>query len=167
MTSKEKFLAIYSAALANAEELLSDAEILVERERYATGYFLAFTALEEISKSQLAADVYTGFIAEQEFWDVYRNHKQKVDRMLWASSDARRYLDAETEELLEVQEPEIKSRMSALYVECDRVAVEIPSTVITADMAKSIIHTVRVAFHRIFEVTEYYGHRIGTKGFMK
>jgi AbiV family abortive infection protein len=38
-------------------------------ERYARAFFLAFTALEEISKSQLAADVVTGFMSEDEFLD--------------------------------------------------------------------------------------------------
>jgi AbiV family abortive infection protein len=164
---QQKFFEIYFAAHNNAQELLSDAEILFERGRYATAYFLAFTALEEIAKSQLAADAFTGFIEEKDFWDVYRSHKRKIAGMLWASGDARRYLDVETEDHMPVHEPEIKSRMSALYVECDGVAVESPGELITAEMAKSIIHTVRVAFHRIFEVIEYWGHQIGTKGFMK
>ena len=167
MKGAQKFLEIYSAAHGNAEDLLSDAELLMERKRYARAYVLAFTALEEISKSQLAADVYTGFISEDKFWDVYRDHTQKVGRMAWASDEARRYPDPETEDYLEVHEPEIKSRMSALYVECDRPTVKSPSELITGEMAKSVIHTVRVALQQIVEVTDYYGHQIGTKGFMK
>jgi len=166
---EKKFFNIYAAAHNNAAELLSDAEVLLERERWATAYFLAFTALEEISKSQLAADVWTGFINEKEFWDVYTSHRHKVGRMARASNDARRYLDVETEQYIDVQEPQVKRRMSALYVECNqnRIEVESPRELITEDMAKSLVHTVRSAFHSIFVVTEYWGHQIGTKGFMK
>jgi AbiV family abortive infection protein len=167
MTEKEKFLQIYTAAHVNAEQLLSDAEVLFERGSHATAYFLAFTALEEISKSQLAADVYTGISDEEEFRDVFTKHHKKIRRMAWASNDAWRYLDSETETYLEIQEPTVKRRMSAIYVECDRPTVESPDEVITAEMAKSLIHIVRVALHRIFEMIEYYGHQIGTKGFMK
>jgi AbiV family abortive infection protein len=151
----------------NATELLSDAELMIERGRNSTAYFLAFTALEEISKSQLAADVYTGFIAEEEFWDVYRDHKQKVGRMEWASIEARRYIDFETQDYIEIYEPQIKKRMSALYVECNQPTVQSPADAITEAMAKSIVHTVRAALDSILIVTDLMGQQIGTKGFMK
>lgn len=57
--------------------LLADAECMVERGRNSTAYFLAFTALEEISKSQLTADVFTGLIAHDDFLSVFRDHKRK------------------------------------------------------------------------------------------
>jgi hypothetical protein len=72
-----------------------------------------------------------------------------------------------TEDFPEIHEPAIKSRMSALYVECDRTTVKSPGELITDEMAKGIIHAVRVAFQQILVVTDYYGHQIGTKGFMK
>jgi len=50
---------MYRLAHSNAEQLLREAEILFERKRLARAYFLAFTGLEEIAKSQLAADVCT------------------------------------------------------------------------------------------------------------
>src|ERR1035441_1349050 len=53
---KELYLTLHRAAHNNAIDLLAEAEILFERERYSRAYSLAFTALEEISKSQLAAD---------------------------------------------------------------------------------------------------------------
>jgi AbiV family abortive infection protein len=67
LKGSDKFLEIYRATPANADLLISNAEILFERKRFATAYFLAFTALEKIAKSQLAADVYTGFIPREEF----------------------------------------------------------------------------------------------------
>ncbi len=167
MTEKQKFLQIYTAAHVNAQQLLSDVEVLFERGRHATAYFLAFTALEEISKSQLAADVFTGFAAEEEFWATFTKHEKKIRRMAWASNEAWNYLDVETEVYIEIHKPDFKRRMSAVYVECDRPTVESPDKVITHEMAKSLIHTVRVALHEIMLMTDYWGHQIGTKGFMK
>ena len=66
------------------------AEVLFERKNFARAYFLAFTGLEEIAKSQLAADVLTGYIEEKVFWEYFKNHKKKIGRMVWASLDADR-----------------------------------------------------------------------------
>jgi AbiV family abortive infection protein len=54
---------------------------LFDREKYARAYALAFTALEEISKSQLAADVFTGLITDEEFQECFRDHRKKIARM--------------------------------------------------------------------------------------
>lgn len=70
---KEKFLELYRIAHNNAVDLLAEAEILFANKKYARAYFLAFTGLEEIAKSQLAADVFTGFI--KEVGDISRNRK--------------------------------------------------------------------------------------------
>jgi AbiV family abortive infection protein len=65
--SQIDFCQVYVQAHNNAIELLSHAEILFGKQIYTIAYFLAYTGLEEISKSQLAADVFTGFINEKEF----------------------------------------------------------------------------------------------------
>ena len=54
-----------------------------------------------------------------------------------------------------------------MYVNLKDDKVYSPSDAIGRKDAQSIIHTVEVAFQRIFEVTEFWGHQIGTKGFMK
>jgi AbiV family abortive infection protein len=164
---KTDFLRLHRSAHGNAVELLSEAELLFEHRRYARAYALAFTALEEISKSQLAADVFTGFTAEDEFWKCYRDHKKKIARMAWATEDARRYLDASTETCLDVEKPKVASRMDALYVEFDGNTIQSPTDFISSEDAQGIIHTARTAIHRIVEMTEFWGHQIGTKGFMK
>jgi AbiV family abortive infection protein len=79
---------LYVAAHNNAVDLLSEAELLFEKERYARAYSLAFTALEELAKSQLAADVATGFIEEEVFQKAFRKHEKKIERMAWATRDA-------------------------------------------------------------------------------
>jgi AbiV family abortive infection protein len=163
---KNEFLALYREAHNNALDLLGEAELLFSNQKYARAYALAFTALEEISKSQLAADVFTGLIDEGEFWDCFRNHKKKIGRMAWATADAQRYLDEEGRGV-DVQKPTFAGRLSGMYTGFDGKTVAAPKMLISQDDANSIIHTVRVALDRIVEVTEYWGHQIGTKGFMK
>jgi AbiV family abortive infection protein len=158
---------LYRCAHNNAVELLEDAEILFEKGKFPSAYALAFTALEEIAKSQLAADVYTSFITEEEFQEHYRDHKKKIGRMAWATEDARRYLDAPEGDYVDVEEPTFANRMDAMYVSLNDKKVASPSDVIDAKAARGIIHTVNVALQRILEVTQVWGDQIGTKGFMK
>jgi hypothetical protein len=54
-----------------------------------------------------------------------------------------------------------------MYVNLKNDTVISPADVIGQDDAEGIIQTVNVALNRIFEVTEFWGHQIGTKGFMK
>jgi AbiV family abortive infection protein len=74
---KTHFLELYRAAYNNAVDLLQHAEILSESGKYRRAYALAFTALEEISKSQLTADVFSGFISEKEFDKHYPRPQTK------------------------------------------------------------------------------------------
>lgn len=167
MTAKNEFLELYRVAHNNAVDLLSEAELLFQNKKYARAYALAFTALEEISKSQLAADVFTGLIEENEFWNHFRNHRKKIDRMAWATEDAQHFLDYEEGEYLNVGTPTFDNRMNALYTQFDGKTAQSPAKAITAEDAQSIVHTVRVALDRIIEMTEFWGHQVGTKGFMK
>ena len=162
---KEKFLMLYRAAHNNAVELLSEAELLFAHNNYARAYALAFTALEEISKSQLAADVFTEFIREDEFLKCIRLHDKKIRRMAWATEEARTYLD-EGEDYVDVSKPKVVKRMDALYVNFDGNVVQSPGKITTRDDAKSLIHTVNVAFESI-RYAESMSIRIGTTSFMK
>lgn len=164
---KNDFYKIYAKAHNNAVELLSEAEILFEHKKYARAYFLAFTGLEEISKSQLAADVWTKFMEENDFWKYYNKHDRKIGRVRWASMDAEDYRDLEDDKHIVIKIPSVKKRMNALYVDIKQNAVTSPKDTINSEDAKSLIHTLRVAIDRIVEMTEYWGHQIGTKGFMK
>ncbi|MEI9978267.1 MAG: AbiV family abortive infection protein [Edaphobacter sp.] len=161
------FLALYRAAHNNAIDLINEAELLFDHGRYCRAYALAFTALEEISKSQLAADVYTELITKEAFQKIYRDHREKIARMAWATEDAKRYLSEPDGEYLEVEAPTFPSRNDSMYVNLKDDKVISPSDVIGRDDAQGIIHTVNVALQRITEVTEFWGHQIGTKGFMK
>jgi AbiV family abortive infection protein len=164
---RNEFLALYNASLQNASQLQAEAEVLFDKEKYARAYALAFTALEEISKSQLAADVFTGLITVDEFNECFRDHRKKIERMAWATDDAKHYLAMPEEDYIEVQEVTFASRQSAMYVGFKNGKAVSPSDVIERETARSIIHTTQTAIQRIIEMTEYWGHQIGTKGFMK
>jgi AbiV family abortive infection protein len=165
--NKTNFYQIYAKAHNNAVELLSEAEILFEDGKYARAYFLAFTGLEEISKSQLAADVLTKFITEDDFWNHYADHNRKIGRVRWASMDAEDCRDLDDEKYIVIKIPSVNKRMSALYVDVESNKIASPNDKINSEEAKSLIHTLRVAIDRIIEITEYWGHQIGTKGFIK
>ena len=57
--------------------MVEDAEVLIAADRYARAFALAATALEEVGKSQYAADVSTGFLAGDEFDRNLRDHRFK------------------------------------------------------------------------------------------
>ena len=71
-------LGTYKRADENAIALLEEARFLADKGRFARAFALAATALEEIGKSQYAADVYTGFIAPDDFEKNLRNHRHKT-----------------------------------------------------------------------------------------
>ena len=166
---------VYRLAHNNATDLLHDAKILFENRSYARAYFLAYSALEEIAKSQKAADVYTRFTSQNEFTFLFSNHRKKIGAVQWAHLDANEYPnnsiwlgpDVDDAEPISPKEPLWKKRQQSLYVDIYDNKAVYPKDEITDTDAKEIIHIVDVALHRIWEVTEYYGHQIGTKGFMK
>jgi len=169
------FYKIYAKAHNNAADLLNEAEILYEKGKYARAYFLAYTGLEEISKSQLAADVYTRFVKEEVFWKRYREHKSKIDGVEWAHIDANTYPynkiwigpDMDDVEGISPSKPLFERRQKALYVDVKDSIIFSPKEEINGDDAKEIMHILSTALYRIWEMEEYWGHQIGTKGFMK
>jgi len=160
-----EYLQLYRIAHNNAVSLLSDAEILMERGKYIRAFFLALTALEEIAKSQLSADVFTGLVSEKKFQEHYRSHEKKIDRMAWATLDAQDYLDRWGDADLELEHPNATSRTDALYVSPKEKKIQRPEDVITANDAKGIIQSVKSAIESIVR-NEFMGYQIGTRGFM-
>lgn len=165
---KINYYRLYASAHNNAVDLLGEAELLCVNKKYSRAYSLAFTGLEEIAKSQLAADAYTGLITDEEFSTHFSSHTKKIGRVLWATLDSQGYFVDEEEELnrLEQEHPKSKDRMAAIY--CDIVDDEIvsPKDVVGKDEAREIIHVLDTAIQRIVEV-EFMQGKIGTKGFMK
>lgn len=164
--SRNEYFRLHTIAHNNAVKLVSEAEILLERGKFIRAFFLGLTALEEISKSQLAADVFTGYIDEQKFNNLYRSHPKKLERMLWATADAQDYLDKWGDPPdLDLKHPTATSRTDALYVSLIGEEVRRPEDLVTEDDAKGIIHTVNMALTTI-AIKDEMGYKIGTKGFM-
>jgi len=66
-----------SNGLGEGTSLLQEAQMLSSKGRHACAFALACTALEEIGKSQYAADVYTGFVPPDDFDKIIRRHEFK------------------------------------------------------------------------------------------
>jgi hypothetical protein len=73
----QKAIDTYRWADDNAIALLQEAQLLSSKGRHARAFALACTALEEIGKSQYAADVYTGFVPPDDFEKFIRKHEFK------------------------------------------------------------------------------------------
>jgi len=172
---KNNYLNIYNQAHNNATDLLCEVKILFENKKYARSYFLAFTALEEISKSQFAADVFTGFSQEADFLKFYKDHHKKIDGVEWAHFDANSDLyniiyigpDIDDTKKITSKKPLWEKRQNSLYVNINEQEIIVPAEQISKDDAEGIIHITETALSRIMEVTEVFGNQIGTKGFMK
>lgn len=170
------YLDIYREAHNNAVELFIEAQALYGRKSYARAYALAYTALEEISKSQFAADVYSGLNTEEQFKDFYRSHARKLERVQWVHSDANswpynlRWIgpDEEDVESIAPGAPVFSKRQGAMYVDVDFSAKKVtrPVDAVSDTDARDMLDLVEVAMHRIVSVEEDQG-LIGTKGFMK
>jgi hypothetical protein len=57
----------YAMCHNNAVDLISDAEILLAAGKYARSCALAIMAWEELGKSQIAADYYSGMLTDREY----------------------------------------------------------------------------------------------------
>ncbi|RMF92724.1 MAG: AbiV family abortive infection protein [Candidatus Schekmanbacteria bacterium] len=175
---KEVYLEIYNECNHNARKLIEAAQTLCSKRYFAQAYALAFTALEEISKGQFAADVFTGLKTEDSFRAFYRQHREKINNIGWAYCDASSYPykykwigpDAEDTQEMNPATPSWDKRKLALYVDVDFSAntITTPREAVTEKDAYDIIHVADTALHRIWEITgEFGGMQIGTKGFMK
>lgn len=74
----QRALDTYRWAHENAIALLDNAQLLEAKGRFARAFAIAATALEEVGKSQYAADVSTGFIAADDFEKNLRDHRHKT-----------------------------------------------------------------------------------------
>lgn len=175
--SKNIYLNVYTTAHNNAVDLLQEAKLLLKHRHFARAYALAFTALEEIAKSQFAADVFTRFCKPEDFEKFYRDHRAKISSLKWAHLDANSFAynlkwigpDIDDVERMSPDEPIFHKRQAAMFVDVDfqTKKVTAPTDSLTQKDAEDIIHIVETAIARIWEVTEYWGHQIGTKGFLK
>ena len=162
------YLEIYQASLGESIKLLGEAELLLENESYERAYFLGFSSLEEISKSQMAADVFTGLMKEEEFQKNYTKHNKKISRIEWIKLDGNS-LPQFSGDGIKIMNFDFNKKLKSMYVDSnfDLKKLSTPSESVSKSDAENIIKAVKVGLSRIYEVTIENGEQIGTKGFMK
>lgn len=166
---KRNLLALYHACKENAVELLEEAQVLFNQKRYARAFFLAFTALEEIGKSQLVADYLTNCTSEEEFRDAFKKHDLKIAYLY-------RYIlvpdrigqeEAKLEYDISESKDNIRLRNKSLYVSLtDNHEISKPKDNIVRKTAMEMIEEVKEHLNSILHA-EWLNQRIGSKGLFK
>lgn len=162
-------LSLYHACKENAVELLDEAEILFRQKRYARAFFLAFTALEEVGKSQLVADYLTDCISEEEFRDAFKKHDLKVAYLYRYVSvpDKIGQEEAKIRYNVEDSKDEIRLRMNSLYVSLtNKHEVLKPEDKVDRKTAMDMIEEVKEYLNLMLNA-EWLNQRLGSKGLFK
>lgn len=171
---EDMYFNIYLKAYNNAIRLIENANNMFNQKIYNIAYFLAFTALEEISKSQLAADVYTKYISENDFLEAYRKHEKKKENITWALEEVKlhrwKFIGPDVDDLKELITDNMKLnlRNASLYVDYDlsTKSISMPEEVISELDAEELIHLVEVTLDSIRHAEELSG-KVGSKSFQK
>jgi len=158
----ERVLSVFHASKQNSLQLLDDARVLMENGSYARAVALAIMAYEELGKSQIAADYYSGILPESEYKNAFRLHTKTAYANRYAaigSNDKVRhgyYVDNEIAKMLE------SFRQVAFYVGEDNM----PLDNFDEDDARMIIDKVN-AHHDAIQYAEWLNGRIGSKALFK
>lgn len=72
----EKVLSVFRASKINSLNLLEEARLLLKNKSYARAIALAIMSYEELGKSQIAADYYSGILPESEYKKAFRKHNK-------------------------------------------------------------------------------------------
>ena len=167
MDSQSNLLQTYNACLDNARELLNEAELLVKYKNFARAYVVAFTALEEVSKSQIVADYFTGLIDKKRLESLFKDHSSKIKRVEWVIDVIDKYRHEHGFEYQGTR-PTFEARNAALYVDINRDnAPLLPKDSVTEETVRNLMNLVEVGLNEIWEQSDVKGEQIGTKGFMK
>jgi len=69
--------ATYAKSFNNSVSLLEEAKLLFQNKFYARAVALAIMSFEELGKSQIVADYYTGILTEEDYKRSFRDHGRK------------------------------------------------------------------------------------------
>ena len=158
---------LYHACMKNAYSLSDEAYLLLEHGHYPRAFFLALTAYEEIGKAQLTADYITDCVSEEEFERAFKDHDIKIaynQRYISISQITKG--DATLEYDLKEAKDFIKARMQSLYVSKEASSPQLPSDIITKEVATEMIDDLIEELGSI-EHAEWLNQRIGSKGLFK
>ncbi len=158
----EKVYAVYAKSNKNSVSLLEEADVLSENGFYARAVALAIISFEELGKSQIAADFFSGILPEDEYKKAFKSHKktsyagrhmaigfhEKVKHGFWVDDSVAITLEA--------------IRQMAIYVDENND----PLDSFTKQDAKLIIQKVRKHIEYVKFAEEMNG-RIGSKALFK
>jgi len=167
-TLQTNLLDLHDACLRNARELLDEATQLLEHGHAARAYFIAFTALEEFGKSQIAADYFSEMVSDNEFIAAFRDHRMKlayIERVVTVPDHPNGPWTIEYDQA--VSEAKLRTRMDALYVRYDQDYSPIaPAESITSEDASLLIDDLGKGLEKYRQIC-IMSERIGTKAYTK
>jgi len=161
-------LRLYDACLKNANQLLDEAELLLQNDRVARALALALIAWEEIGKSQIVADYFNDMVSKKEFEEAFTKHEIK------SAYNARQFhitSIAPFEASIVYDRTKAKEysqyRIAALYVDClNEYEPQSPCDVVTEQDARAAIDAGRKEIKDI-GIMSAITERIGSKSFTK
>jgi AbiV family abortive infection protein len=157
----EKIYRAYARCHNNAVDLISDAEILLAAGKYARSLALAIMAWEELGKSQIVADYYSGVLTEQEYKAAFKEHRVKSSYLNRAGAiDGKSFLTVAYNSTLGHRLEE--ARQTALYASADNISRD----AITEENARDVIERVNEHIGYINFAEDFNG-RIGSKALYK
>ncbi|MGP1385533.1 MAG: AbiV family abortive infection protein [Thainema sp.] len=186
--SVESCFELYFACKDNAHQLVKEAEILLNHGAFARAYCLAYTAYEEMGKSQIVADYIDERVSLAEFNKAFRNHDLKVAYNHRVATFGDDYADAtrsifdkrmaglpvdfseDPSPTLNYDENAVKGmfdkRKAGLYVGFSEGQVLQPSKQVSAEEAEAMIASVWEVIHAV-ESAEVMNGRIGSAALFK
>lgn len=153
---------VFSKSKKNSMELLNEAEILLKHKSYARAVALAIMSYEELGKSQIVADYYSGVLPESEYKKAFKRHEKTAYTSRYAAIGSHEkvkhgyYVDKNIAKTLE------QIRQSALYVDENNN----PSENFTEEDVILLINKVK-EHHEAIMHAEWLNGRIGSKALFK
>ncbi len=159
----KKVFKVYATSHKNSVSLLKEAEVLLENGCYARSVALAIMSFEELGKSQIAADYYSGILPENEYRNAFRSHKKTAFTSRYA--------------VIGPSEPNVKygfwidDSVAKKFEEIRQMAIYVdenndPLENFSREDAEYIINKVRSHIEYI-EYAERFNERIGSKALFK
>ncbi len=164
----DHWVKLYKSALAEASKLHREAILLYENNHFERAYFLAMQSLEELSKALMAADVYTGWLDEEDYYKMQNDHKSKIKRVKWVQYEGQKFPIVTSKGKI-TKDFVFRKKLRSTYVELERNSKQVltPTDGVNKEDAANLINAVMAGLTAVVETTMVRGEQIGTKGFMK
>lgn len=169
----DEYLNLYWACRKNTVKLLEEANILLKNNAFSRAYFLAYTAFEELGKSQIVADYINRDLTEIQYNKAFKEHKFKCAynfRYIALKIDSKSLEITSSityDKNSNITNKLVHKRMKSLYVDFkDNKLLVDPSESITPEDTRDIISIVEQLISEI-EFAEELNERIGSKALFK